>query len=100
MRLAMGQLYDRPGRFANGFPKSSQTVAATTCPNTLCRVRWRKEPGFRLVAMKDVRRQTGLEPAEVLRRPGTQELTRIDESGVREEFVRVPVELLIEEPEG
>jgi hypothetical protein len=31
---------------------------------------------------------------------GTQELTRIDESGVREEFVRVPVELLIEEPEG
>ncbi len=50
--------------------------------------------------MKDVRRLTGLEPAEVLRRPGTQQLTRIDESGVREELVRVPVEVLIEEPEG
>ena len=49
--------------------------------------------------MKDVRRLTGLEPAEVLRRPGTQELTRIDVSGAREEVVRVPVELLTEEPE-
>jgi hypothetical protein len=46
--------------------------------------------------MKDVRFLTGLEPAEVLRRPGTQELTRIDESGVREELVHVPVELLIQ----
>ena len=75
-------------------------MAATTCPNTLCRVRWRKDPGFRLVALKDVRRLTGLEPAEVLRRPGTQRLTRIDESGAREELVRVPVEVLIEEREG
>jgi hypothetical protein len=50
--------------------------------------------------MKDVRRLTGLELAEVLRRPGVQQLTRIDESGAREELVRVPVELLIEEPEG
>jgi hypothetical protein len=63
-------------------------------------MRWRKEPGFRLVAMKDVRRLTGVEPAEVLRRPDTQELTRIDERGVRENLVRVPVELLIEESEG
>ena len=75
-------------------------MAATTCANTLCRVRWRKDPGFRLVALKDVRRLTGLEPAEVLRRPGTQQLTRIDESGAREELVRVPVEVLIEEREG
>jgi hypothetical protein len=50
--------------------------------------------------MKDVRRLTGLEPAEVLRRSDTQKLTSIDESGVREELVRVPVGLLIEEPEG
>ena len=50
--------------------------------------------------MRDVRRLTGLEPTEALRRPGTQELTRIDESGVREELLRVPVELMIEEPEG
>ena len=56
--------------------------------------------GFRLVAMRDVRRLTGLEPTEVLRRPSTQELTRIDESGIREALVRVPVELLIEESEG
>jgi hypothetical protein len=64
------------------------------------RMRWRKEPGFRLVAVKDVRRLTGVEPAEVLRRPDTQELTRIDEFGVREDLVRVPVELLIEESEA
>jgi hypothetical protein len=63
-------------------------------------VRWRKEPGFRLVAMKDVKRLTGLEPGEVLGQTGTQELTRIDERGVREELVRVPVELLLEEPEA
>ena len=50
--------------------------------------------------MKDVRRLTGLEPAEVLRRSGTQKLTRIGETGIREELVRIPVELLIEEPEG
>jgi hypothetical protein len=62
-------------------------------------VRWRKDSGFRLVAMKDVRRLTGLEPAEVLRQTGTQKLTRIDKRGVREEVVRVPVELLIDEPE-
>ena len=47
--------------------------------------------------MKDVRRMTGLEPAEVAQRPDTQKLTRIDESGVREELLRVPVELMIEE---
>ena len=45
--------------------------------------------------MKEVRRLTGLEPAEVLRRPGAQQLIRIDESGVREELVRVPVEILV-----
>jgi hypothetical protein len=71
-------------------PTLPDGLAATTCPNTLCRVRLRKEPGFRLIAMKDVRRLTGLEPAEVLRRLGAQELTRIGESGVREELVRVP----------
>ena len=49
--------------------------------------------------MKDVR-LTGLEPSEVLRRPNTQQLTRIDESGAREELVRVPVDLLVEGPEG
>ncbi len=97
----MGQLYDDPGRFAMVSPKPRRrAVAATTCPNTLCRVRWRREPGFRLVAMKDVRRLTGLEPAEVLRRPGRQRPTRIDESGAREELLRVPIEVLIEEPEG
>jgi hypothetical protein len=35
----------------------------------------------------------------VLRQTGTQKLTRIDKRGVREEVVRVPVELLIDEPE-
>jgi hypothetical protein len=53
--------------------------------------------GFKLVAVKDVRRLTGLELSELLSRQNIQRLTRIDESGSREEFVRVPVELLIED---
>jgi hypothetical protein len=61
-------------------------------------VPWSRKPGFKLVAVKDVRRLTGLEPSELLRRPNTQQLTRVDESGAREEFVRVPVELLSKEP--
>jgi hypothetical protein len=60
-------------------------------------VPWHRKPGFKLVAVKDVRRLTGLEPAELLHRPNIQQLTRVDESGAREEFLRVPVELLIKE---
>ena len=63
-------------------------------------VPWNRKPGFKLVAVKDVWRMTGFEPADVLGRPNTQQLTRIDENGVEEEFVRVPVELLLEEPES
>jgi hypothetical protein len=61
-------------------------------------VPWHRKPGFKLVAVKDVRRLTGLEPSELLRWPNTQQLTRVDESGAREEFLRVPVELLSKEP--
>ncbi len=67
-------------------------------PYPLGGVPWIRKPGFKLVAVKDVRRLTGLEPSELLDRQNIQRLTRIDESGAREEFVRVPVELLIEEP--
>ena len=59
-------------------------------------MRWRKEPDHKLIALKDVRRLTGLEPVELLRRPDTQKLARIDRSGTREELVRVPVGLLIQ----
>jgi hypothetical protein len=44
--------------------------------------------------VKDVRGLTGLEPSELLRRPNTQQLTRVDESGAREECLRLPVELI------
>jgi hypothetical protein len=67
-------------------------------PYPLGGVPWFRKPGFKLVAVKDVRRLTGLELSELLSRQNTQRLTRIDESGAREEFVRVPVELLTEEP--
>jgi hypothetical protein len=67
-------------------------------PYPLGGVPWFRRPGFKLVAVKDVRRLTGLELSELLSRQNIQRLTRIDESGAREEFVRVPVELLIEEP--
>jgi hypothetical protein len=59
---------------------------------------WKRRPGFKLVAVKEVRRLTGLEVSELLGRPNIQQLTRISEGGVREELVRVPVELLIEKP--
>ena len=59
---------------------------------------WYRKPGFKLVAVKEVRRLTGLEPSELLRRTNIQQLTRVDESGTREEFLRVPVELLSKEP--
>ena len=58
---------------------------------------WHRKPGFKLVAVKEVRRLTGLEVSELLRRPHIQQLTRIDERGARVELLRVPVELLIEE---
>jgi hypothetical protein len=61
-------------------------------------VPWYRKPGFKLVAARDVRRLTGLEPSELLRQPNTQQLTRVDESGAREEFLRIPVELLRKEP--
>jgi hypothetical protein len=73
---------------------------ATALDNTLCRVQWRKDSGFRLVARKDVRRLTGLEPTEILDRPDTQTLTRIDRRGVRQELLRIPVELMIDQAEG
>jgi hypothetical protein len=52
------------------------------------------------VELNDARRLTGLTPSELLRRPNTQQVTRIDESGAREELIRVPIELLIDKPEG
>jgi hypothetical protein len=76
----------------------SLSLCLIGCPIPFAGVPWHRKPGFKLIAMKDVRRLTGLEPWELLSRPNTQELTRTDESGAREEFVRVPVELLIDEP--
>lgn len=60
---------------------------------------WNTKSGFKLVAWKDVPRLTGLEPAELLRLTNTQQLTRVDKDGTREELVRVPIELLLDQPE-
>ncbi len=59
---------------------------------------WRKRSNFRLIALKDAVRLTGLKPAELLLVTGTQQLTRVDENGAREECARVPIELLLEQP--
>jgi hypothetical protein len=59
-------------------------------------VPWYRKTSFKLIALKDVRRLTGLEPAELLLHSETQQLTRVAKGGAREEFVRVPAELLIE----
>ena len=59
-------------------------------------MRWRAEADHKLIALKDVRRLTGLDPVELLGLPDTQRLARIDEEGGREELVRVPIRLLIQ----
>jgi hypothetical protein len=66
-------------------------------PHTLRGVPWnQKRREFRLVARKDIRRLTGLEPEELLLHADTQELTTVDDSGVRVEVVRIPVDLLLD----
>jgi hypothetical protein len=62
-------------------------------------VPWHTKPGFKLIALKDAMRLTGLEPEELLRLTNTQALTRVDENGAREECARIPVELLLARPE-
>jgi hypothetical protein len=57
-------------------------------------MRWRKEPAHQLVALKDVRKLTGLDPEELLRRQDTQRLVRINKRGGREELLRIPIALL------
>jgi hypothetical protein len=59
--------------------------------------RWRRPPTHALVAARQVPRRTGLTAEEVLLQHDTQRLVRIDENGAREEFVRIPVELLVDE---
>ena len=85
------QLSSRPNGAsqARGFPASSSTAE----------VRARNEPRHRLVSLKDVKRLTGLSLQEVLRRPDTQELVRLGKGGVREQLIRIPVELLTVPPE-
>jgi hypothetical protein len=47
-------------------------------------------PGFKLVATKEAQRLTGLDPSQLLRKPHTHRLTRIDQSGAREELIASP----------
>jgi hypothetical protein len=67
-------------------------------------MRWRSEPTHRLVAAREVQRLTGFSAKEVLLQRDTQRLVRIDQDGGREEFVRIPIELLVDggatEPDG
>ena len=63
-------------------------------------MRWRNGPSHRLVALKDIRRLTGLSPTQVLQERDTQQLVRVGDNGVREEVVRIPLGLLVAEKEG
>jgi hypothetical protein len=78
---------------------SSADPAVAAEPAALIAMAWRKESVHKLVALADVRRLTGLDPNEVLLRPDTQHLVRIDDSGRRSAFVRIPIALLVQ-PEG
>lgn len=45
-------------------------------------MRWRKALRHKLLSLTDVRAVTGLDPDEILRRPDTQRLVRIDGNGL------------------
>ena len=62
-------------------------------------MRPRKPATHKLVPAAEVQRLTGFSAQEVLRQPDTERLVRIDESGTRKEFFRIPVGLLLEQPE-
>jgi hypothetical protein len=97
--LAAEELQDAiVAAFEEALARTGLRAGTTGGPVPSWSVPWIRKPGFKLVAVKDVRRLTGLELSELLSRQNIQRLTRIDESGAREEFVRVPIELLIEEP--
>jgi hypothetical protein len=57
-------------------------------------MRWRNAPSHKLLPLKNVQDETGLDPEDVLRRTDTQRLVRIGGDGTREELVRIPTELL------
>jgi hypothetical protein len=57
-------------------------------------MKWRKPATHKLVPAGDVYRLTGLSAKEILLERDTQRLVRIDANGSRNDFVRIPVELL------
>jgi hypothetical protein len=60
----------------------------------------RRQPAtHRLVPAADVQRLTGFSAEEVLLQRDTEQLVQIDETGTRHEFFRIPVGLLLEQPE-
>lgn len=59
---------------------------------------WRSRKGlFRLVSLADAERLTGHTPEELRELHGVQTVTRIYADGSREEALRVPSELVIED---
>jgi hypothetical protein len=53
---------------------------------------------FRLIALEDAQRLTGLELDELLFQTDTQRVTRVDRQGNREELLRVPLDALLDGP--
>jgi hypothetical protein len=61
---------------------------------------WRSRKGlFTLVALGDAERMTGHQPGELRELHGVQTVTRIYVDGTREEALRVPSELVLEQSE-
>jgi hypothetical protein len=58
---------------------------------------WTRKPGFRIVSVKQARRETGLTLAELAELPSAEFLTRVLPDGRREEAIRLPVQPVIEE---
>jgi hypothetical protein len=61
------------------------------------RGRWTRKPGFRVVSVKQARRETGLTVSELAELPNTELLTRVYVDGRKETAIRLPAQPVSEE---
>lgn len=59
---------------------------------------WKRKPSFRIVSVKQARRETGLTVAQLVELPGTELLTRVLSNGREEDAIRMRVEPVGEDP--
>jgi hypothetical protein len=61
---------------------------------------WKRQPVFRIVSVKQARRETGLTTAELAELPGSELVTRVFADGREEQAIRLRVEPVGEDASG